>query len=143
VHPGDAATLAVTAYNRREGDFTWSVADLGGKTVASGTATLKDGRADVALPTAVRGWFEVTCAGEGLKPAKTTYAVTEPVEVKSIPSSRFGCHASESDVYRLLPGDEGAVGPCTRSRGPFASRRRGSISSMTLTAASPASRSTR
>ncbi len=106
VHPGDAATLAVTAYNRREGDFTWSVTDLGGTTVASGTATLKDGRADVALPTAVRGWFEVTCAGEGMKPAKTTYAVTEPVEVKNIPSSRFGCHASESDVYRLLPGDD-------------------------------------
>jgi len=51
----------------------------------------------------VRGWFEVTCTGPGLKPAKTTYAVTEPVEVKSIPSSRFGCHAIESDGYRLLP----------------------------------------
>lgn len=106
VHPGDPATLAVTAWNCREGAFDWSVADIDGKTVAKGAATLKDGRAEVALPTAVRGWFEVTCAGVGPKPATTTYAVTEPVEVKNMPASRFGCHASESDGYRLLPDDE-------------------------------------
>jgi hypothetical protein len=106
VHPGGAATLDVAACNLRDGAFDWRVTDLRGAEVAKGRAAIADGRARVALPTATRGWFEVTCTGAGLRPAKTTYAVTEPVEVKSIPSSRFGCHASESDVYRLLPDDE-------------------------------------
>jgi len=103
VHPGDDVTLKVAAFNLREGRFAWSVADLAGTEVAKGTGELREGRCRVTLPAARRGWFEVTCTAQGLKPAKTTYVVTEPVEVKSIPSSRFGCHAIESDSYRLLP----------------------------------------
>lgn len=101
VHPGETATLAVRAFNLKEGTVGWRVKDLYGTIRGQGVAELKDGVAQANLPTDVRGWFEVECRMKGLKPVKTTYVVTEPVEVKSIPGSRFGCHAIESDGYRL------------------------------------------
>jgi len=102
VHPGDAAALDVTAFNLQAAPFVWSVTDLAGQEVAKGTGEISDGKARVSLPANRRGWFEVTCTARGVRPTKTTYVVTEPVEVKSLPSSRFGCHAIESDSYRLL-----------------------------------------
>lgn len=101
VHPGETATLEVKAFNLKEGLVEWCVKDLGGAVCGQGWTELKDGVAQASLPTDTRGWFEVESRMKGLKPTKTTYVVTEPVEVKNIPESRFGCHAIESDSYRL------------------------------------------
>ena len=90
-HPGDDLQLACEYWNGEKPRVTWTVKDLWGNTVAEN-----------ALPTDRRGWFEIS-ATAGKAKASTMYCVVEPVTIENIPESRFGCHETASDGYRLSP----------------------------------------
>ncbi len=90
-HPGDDLRLDCDYWNGEKPCVTWKVKDLWGNTVAEN-----------ALPTDRRGWFEVH-ATAGRAKASTMYCVVEPVAIENIPESRFGCHETATDGYRLFP----------------------------------------
>ena len=101
-HPGDQVTLNFTAFNLSggNGEVNYSVEDAFGQKVAAGKTALADSTGKVTLPAAARGYFKVDCK---LGPATVTaaYVVIEPVQAEDLPDSRFGCHALDTDSYRL------------------------------------------
>ena len=99
-HPGEPVKLAFGTRNLSSGSLSYVVKDAFGRQVAAGTAGIADSKAEISLPSSVRGYFGVDST-VGKREFHTSYVVIEPVKAESLPDSRFGCHALETDGYRL------------------------------------------
>lgn len=101
-HPGDKVLLDVETFNGpSNGTLSYSVKDYLGQVVSRGTATVESGKAVIELSATGRGHFTLECEYHGGK-GVASYAVVEPVALEYKPGSRFGCHATDGDGYRLL-----------------------------------------
>jgi len=101
--PGQAAKLTILTDNLSNdgGTLNYTVTDAFGKTVAEGTAAVRNRQGILNLPSAAHGYFKVVCRIADAT-LTTAYVVLEPVKLESLPESRFGCHAINADGYTLV-----------------------------------------
>lgn len=88
---GEKAELTFETWNGGAKELSWTVKNVWGETVATN-----------AVPTGETGWYEIN-AKAGAATDKIMYAVIRPAKPENIPNSRFGCHETASDGYRLFP----------------------------------------
>lgn len=98
-HPGDKIKLKIRLVNGNTGKVECMVRNWKGKTVSEQVAGVKDGYAEILLPSAEKGHYSVECL-IGKEKKMLAYSVVEPVKAEYIPESRFGCHALKGDSYR-------------------------------------------
>ena len=99
-HPGDPVKLKLQVFNADGGTAEYEVSDFNGKIIHRGKTPIRNGEAQVSLPSGQKGYFSVACRYGGAS-ARTSYVVVEPVKAEFLPDSRFGCHALAGDGYRI------------------------------------------
>ena len=95
-HPGDPVKLKLQVFNADGGTAEYEVSDFNGKIIHRGKTPIRNGEAQVSLPSGQKGYFSVACRYGGAS-ARTSYVVVEPVKAEFLPDSRFGCHALAGD----------------------------------------------
>lgn len=92
--------LKLQVFNADGGTAEYEVSDFNGKIIHRGKTPIRNGEAQVSLPSGQKGYFSVACRYGGAS-ARTSYVVVEPVKAEFLPDSRFGCHALAGDGYRI------------------------------------------